>query len=271
MIAENFLESYLNVLECCVYYRVGRYKLLMQQITNNIYQISLGSVNTFLIEDNGLTLIDSGSKNNADKIFKAIEKGGKNPNNIKQVILTHCHPDHAGSVAEIKKRLRIPVWAHYEDASLVEKGLAVRMPMHLTPGAVNWLIYNIFIKRAGKIIEAVNVDERLKDKDVLPIAGGIEIIHTPGHCAGHIALLVKNEGVLIAGDICAHMGGLGVSTVNEDRALSIKSILKAASFDFDIAVFGHGTPLKAAANTKLKEKFTPANSSLAKAGLTNTG
>jgi hypothetical protein len=34
----------------------------MQQITSNIYQISLGSVNTFLIDDNGLTLIDSGSK-----------------------------------------------------------------------------------------------------------------------------------------------------------------------------------------------------------------
>ncbi len=68
----------------------------MKQITNNIYQISLGSVNTFLIEDKGLTLIDSGNKNNADKIFLAIEKGGKTPRDIKQIILTHCHPDHAG-------------------------------------------------------------------------------------------------------------------------------------------------------------------------------
>ena len=103
----------------------------MQQIAYNIYQISLGSVNTFLIEDNGLTLVDSGSKNSADKIFKAIVKGGKNPDNIKQVILTHCHPDHAGSAAEINDRLGIPIWAHEEDAVLIEKGVAVRMPMHL--------------------------------------------------------------------------------------------------------------------------------------------
>ncbi len=51
----------------------------MQQITGNIFQISLGAVNTFLIEDNGLTLIDTGNKNSTDKIFAVIKKGGKNP------------------------------------------------------------------------------------------------------------------------------------------------------------------------------------------------
>jgi glyoxylase-like metal-dependent hydrolase (beta-lactamase superfamily II) len=229
---------------------------MMQQITSNIYQISLAAVNTFLIDGNGLTLIDTGSKNSADKIFKAIEKGGKNPADIKRVILTHCHSDHAGSVAEIKKRLSIPVWAHQEDAILVEKGVAVRSPMHITPGLVHWLIYNIFIKRAASTIETVKVDEYLKDNDCLPIAGGVQVIHTPGHSAGHIALFVKNESVLIAGDLCANMGGLQVSTVNEDRALGIKSILKAASFDFNTAVFGHGARLTTSANIKLKEKFT---------------
>jgi glyoxylase-like metal-dependent hydrolase (beta-lactamase superfamily II) len=236
--------------------------MLMQQITTNIHQISLGSVNAFLIEDSGLTLVDTGSKGYTDKIFRAIQKGGQNSDNIKQIVLTHCHPDHAGSVAEIKKRLGIPVLAHHEDASLIEMGKAVRMPMHLTPGLVNWLIYNIFIKSAGSTIESVKVDEWLKDNDVLPIAGGVEVIHTPGHCAGHIALLVKNEGVLIAGDLCAHVAGLAVSTVNENRALSIASILKAASFKFDTAVFGHGSPLKTSANTKLMEKFTPLTSAL---------
>ena len=51
----------------------------MQQITNNIYQISLGGVNTFIIEDKGLTLIDTGNKNSTDKIFAAIKKVGKSP------------------------------------------------------------------------------------------------------------------------------------------------------------------------------------------------
>jgi glyoxylase-like metal-dependent hydrolase (beta-lactamase superfamily II) len=235
----------------------------MQQITNHIYQISLGSVNTFIIEDKGLTLIDTGSKNSADKIFRSIEKSGKNPLDIKQIILTHCHPDHAGSVAEIQKRLQIPVWAHVEDASLIEKGIALRTPMHLTPGAINWLINTIFIKPAGSTIEAVKVEETLNDRDLIPFAGGVQVIHTPGHSAGHIALLVKEEGLLIAGDLCAHMGGLGLSTVNENMALSVESILKAASFNFDKALFGHGSPLKGGANKKLQEKFKSLSTALA--------
>lgn len=46
-------------------------------------------------------LIDTGNKDSADKIFAAIKKGRKNPTNIKQVILMHCHPDHTGNAAEI--------------------------------------------------------------------------------------------------------------------------------------------------------------------------
>ncbi len=229
----------------------------MKQITSNIYQIDLGAVNAYLIEDNGLTLIDTGLKNNMDKIFSDIKKSGKNPTNIKQIILTHCHSDHAGSVAAIKKELKVPVFAHEIDAALIEKGIAHR-PTTLTPGIINWLVYNFFVKKAENKVEAVIVEEKLKDNDVLPIAGGIQVIHTPGHCAGHISLLVKSEGVLIAGDICSNIFGPDYCPVYEDRELGRKSILKAAGFSFDKAVFGHGNLLKDGANEKLKEKFSKA-------------
>ena len=75
----------------------------------------------------------------------------------------------------------------------------------------------------------------------MPIAGGLQVIHTPSHSAGHISLLLKNEVVLIAGDICAHVSGLGLSTVYEDSELGIKSILKAAEFEFDKAFSGMGS------------------------------
>lgn len=58
----------------------------MQQITKNIYQISLGAVNTFIIADNGLTLIDTGYKGSTEKIFNAIKKAGRKPEEIKRVI-----------------------------------------------------------------------------------------------------------------------------------------------------------------------------------------
>lgn len=226
----------------------------MKQITHSLYQISLGAVNAFLVDDNGLTLIDTGLKGSTEKIFSAIKKAGKNPEDIKQIILTHCHPDHTGNAAELKKILNVPVFAHVIDAPLIEQGIGGRQ-MHLTPGVVNWLIYNLFIKKAGNTIAPVTVEERLKDNDVIPVAGGIRVIHTPGHSEGHIALLLMNEGVLIAADICANAIGLNYSTLYEDIELGRKSILKAAGFSFDQAVFGHGNLLKGNANEKMKEKF----------------
>jgi len=232
----------------------------MQQISSNVYQVKLGMVNAFIIEDkNGLTLVDTGYPNSTDKIFDAIKKAGKNPNEIQQVILTHSHPDHAGSAAEIKRRLNIPVFAHAEDTKLIEQGVAGRMPFVLTPGIINWLVFNLLIKRGENSIEALKIDQQLQDNDILPIAGGVQVIHTPGHCLGHVALLVKNDGVLIAGDIAANVMGLALSTVYEDRAIGIQSILKAASYDFSKAVFGHGNPITKDANQKFKETFANAS------------
>lgn len=228
----------------------------MQQVTHNLFSIGLGGVNAFVIEDNGLTLIDTGFKNRKEKIFAAIKKAGKNPGDIKQVILTHCHPDHAGSAASIVSGKKIPVYAHTIDADLIEKGISHRNQLSVSPGIGNKIIYSLFIKPAPDKIEPVHVDERLKDTDVLLFAGGLQVIFTPGHSAGHISLLMKNDGVLIAGDICANYFGVGLSTIYEDRVLGIESALKAAAFDFDIAVFGHGKPIKQNANKEIFKRFT---------------
>jgi glyoxylase-like metal-dependent hydrolase (beta-lactamase superfamily II) len=228
----------------------------MKQISKHVFQISLGAVNVFIIEDNGLTLVDTGFKSNRDKIFNAITRGGKRADDIKQIILTHSHPDHSGSVADIRNTLGVPVYAHAEDAALVEAGIGGRLPHQPSPGIMNWLLFKLFINNSPNETERCIIDERLEDGDVLPFAGGIQVIHTPGHSKGHISLLVKNDGVLIAGDICANMFGLDFSTVYEDRKLGVQSILKAAQFDFEKAVFGHGNPLIGRANVKLTEKFS---------------
>lgn len=227
----------------------------MKQISNKVFQISLGSVNVFLVDDDGLTLIDTGMKGSADKIFSAIKKGGKDPQNIKRIILTHAHPDHSGSAAEISKRMNIPVWIHALDADLVDKGIGVREPVQLSPGIINWLIYNLFIKRSDSNIEPVTINKKLSDRENLPVAGGIEVIHTPGHCAGHVALLIKEEGVLIAADLCANLFGLALSTIYENKDLGIKSIGKASELMFDKALFGHGNPIEKNASQKLKEFY----------------
>jgi glyoxylase-like metal-dependent hydrolase (beta-lactamase superfamily II) len=227
----------------------------MKRISSNIYQISLGWVNVFVIEDDGLTLIDTGTKGSTGKIFSAIKNEGKNPYNIKRIILTHAHPDHAGSAEELKRMLGVPVMAHREDAKIMRYGIACRKEICLTPGLKNWLIYELAIKRSGINIEPVDIDEQLNDDDLLPLLGGIRVIHTPGHSKGHISLLAENEEVLIAGDLLSNSTGLGLSVIYENMAEGISSVLKVTNLDFDKMVFGHGRPILKDAGSIMRQAF----------------
>lgn len=227
----------------------------MNQISEGVFQIGLGPVNAFIIEDNGLILVDTGLPGKKEQLFNEIRSMGFHPGQIKSIIITHLHTDHAGNASEIKNQLGIPVFAHEADAALIEQGISARTT-NLIPGFINWMIYHWVIKKNPKIIEPVIVDEKLKDNDVLPFAGGIRIIHTPGHSAGHIALLLEKRGILIGGDICSNVfSKLNYTPLYEDIETGRQSILKAASFSFDKAVFGHGSPLKKNANTRLHERF----------------
>jgi len=242
----------------------------MKKITQHFYQLNLGFVNAFLIEDSvprpdpadglvsGLTLVDTGMPGNLSKIFAQLKKAGKDPRDIRRIIITHAHTDHSGSAAAISSELNIPVWAHADTARLVEQGCPGEAPLHVSPGALNQLIYQLFIRRGGSI-DPFSIARRLIDGEILPIGGpgGVKVIYTPGHSAGHLAFYLQADRVLIAADICANAAGLGWSTVYEDRELGRQSILKAAAFDFDQAVFGHGRPMTSAANARLNAKFAP--------------
>lgn len=231
----------------------------LQQITPSLYQISLGFVNAFIIKDgdDDLTLVDTGYKGSLPRILSTLKQGGYKPTAIKRILLTHAHSDHAGSAAAIKTELGIPLLAHQQESPLLEAGLSGNSPVYCSPGLMNWLIYSLFIKRGATAIDPVRVDAHLNHLDILPVAGGLQVIHTPGHSAGHIALLLKKERVLISGDLCAHVAGLDLSVVYENRALALKSITEVAALPFDKAVFGHGRPLKQQANHQLNAKFGP--------------
>ena len=124
----------------------------MKRISKHIYQLSLGWVNVFIIEDkdNGLTLVDTGPKGSAGKIFDAIKRAGMDPYNIKRIVLTHAHLDHSGSAEELKRLLRVPVMAHREDAQLIRYGVACRREISLSPGLKNRLMKScLAVSRVG--------------------------------------------------------------------------------------------------------------------------
>ncbi|MBI5715226.1 MAG: MBL fold metallo-hydrolase, partial [Chloroflexi bacterium] len=74
------------------------------QITPNLHCIPLSIVNAFLIvEDDGLTLVDTGLPKNEKKILKYIEEIGRKPNDLKRILLTHADGDHVGSAKALRE------------------------------------------------------------------------------------------------------------------------------------------------------------------------
>jgi glyoxylase-like metal-dependent hydrolase (beta-lactamase superfamily II) len=214
-------------------------------------------VNNFLLKtDDGLLMIDAGWPNKTETIFAAVRESGHKPADIRHLVLTHGHIDHAGSAAEVRRRTGARTYAHAIDAELMNKGEAERPGTSVTPGFIPAIAYLLFIKYAGRTYESFPVDQELKDGEVLPVADDVEVIHSPGHCAGHVVLLLRQDGVLVAGDICSNIMGLSYSVLNEDISLARRTILRVADYPFERAVFGHGKPLDKRANQRLKERFS---------------
>jgi glyoxylase-like metal-dependent hydrolase (beta-lactamase superfamily II) len=85
-------------------------------------------------------------------------------------------------------------------------------------------------------------------------------VHTPGHTRGHTAfLLPRDGGILVAGDAATNIGRLRpgdhwlAAAVTDDRAAARASFRHLAGFDFEIAVFGHGSPILSGAAERFRE------------------
>lgn len=227
----------------------------VNQIIPGLYTIPLGPVNAFLIDSDGLTLIDTGYAKNTEKIMEAVQAIGRQPADIRHILVTHCHPDHAGGLAALKQRTNAPAYMHPTDAAIVRTG---QVPPHLkpAPGFINNILFRIFIGFGGAEYEATDVEHEIQDGDELAIAGGIRTIHVPGHCAGQLAFLWnEHNGVLFAADTASNMMGLGYSLGYENLEEGKRSLTKIAALDFDVACFGHGKAIMQGASAKFKQKW----------------
>ena len=225
-------------------------------IVPGVYQLSLGVVNAFLLaSDDGVTVIDTGMPGHAEVILAAVREIGRHHNELRHILVTHCHEDHAGSLAELKERTGATVSMHPVDAAMVRAGKSLR-PLHPAPGVINGLIFGMLIRRASDSIAAAQIDREVSDGDELPLAGGLSAVHVPGHCAGQLAFLWPQQGgVLFAADACANAFGLSLSPGYEDLDQGRRSLQKLAGLDFEVACFGHGRPIRTGAAERFRRKW----------------
>lgn len=214
-------------------------------VVPQVYELSLGPVNLWLIEDPaGLTLVDTGYAGQETAILTALRQLGKQPGDIRNILLTHCHPDHAGSLAALKQITGAQTWMHSADAGVV-RGSAQLQLAQVSPGLLNAILFRLFIKNTPAQFPPAEIDHEVQDGDLLPMAGGIRVVHTPGHSPGHCAFLLPQQGgALLIGDACSNMAGLDYSIVYEDIALGRASLRKLAAIACQAVCFSHGKALK---------------------------
>ena len=227
----------------------------IKQIAPDLYSIKLGPVNAFFIDDPaGGILIDTGFPDKQTVTLEALAGLGKQPADIRHILLTHAHPDHIGSAAALQRLTGATTYAHPIDAPLIRAGTGWPK-LTPTPGLLNLLIVKFLVRPVMQVEPAI-VDRELNDGDLIPLAGGITAIHTPGHRAGQISFLwPRHGGVLFVADAAMNEFGLGLTIAYEDLELGKQSLRKLAALDFQIACFGHGKTILESASTRFRQKF----------------
>jgi glyoxylase-like metal-dependent hydrolase (beta-lactamase superfamily II) len=185
-------------------------------------RVNLGFVSAYLLVRRGeVAIVDTGVAGSTGAIEDSLAAVGSGWADVANVIVTHLHADHIGSLGD--------VLASAPDAAGFAGGPdipSISSPRPLTP---------------------------VGDGDTV---FGLEIIATPGHTPGSISVLDAGAGVLVAGDAMNGIDG-GVGGANPqfstDMELADESVRKLAGFAFDTVLFGHGEPVVGGAGPLVAE------------------
>jgi glyoxylase-like metal-dependent hydrolase (beta-lactamase superfamily II) len=204
--------------------------------------LPFGLVNSFaFVEDDGsVTLVDCGLKRAPARIVAGLAAIGRAPGDVMRIVLTHAHVDHAGGLAEVRRRAGDPaVEVHEAEAAFVREGVSPPPDGSLTVG-------RLMARAPDQRFEPVEVGRELHDGDVLPVAGGLRVVHTPGHTPGHVSLLHEPGDVLITGDSLFNIRGIrwpfGPACTDARQCRS--TARRLIDLPFSVAAFTHGTEIR---------------------------
>lgn len=150
------------------------------KVCERIYQVGGGGLShgndccVYLVDGGGeLALVDSGCGPGFKAILANIIRLGFEPRDIRRLLLTHCHIDHAGAAGLFRGECGLEVIAHELDCPPLESG------DRTTTAA---LLY-------GVRFDPLPVDRKISGEEERVTVGGLSlaVLHTPGHTPGSIS------------------------------------------------------------------------------------
>ena len=188
-------------------------------------------INSFALAgaDGGVTIVDAGLRlaPARKRLVAGLAAIGAAPADVRRVVVTHAHPDHAGGLAALVALTGCGVLAHERESVYLRDGRSPRTR-----------------RGRGRRFPKVTVTTEFRHGELLP--GGLRAVHTPGHSPGHTALLHEGAGVLFTGDAVLNVRGVryapGFLCTDPDR--NRQSADQLGELDFEVAAFAHGPELR---------------------------
>jgi glyoxylase-like metal-dependent hydrolase (beta-lactamase superfamily II) len=149
---------------------VTRFKMSLEMEGKPVYWVA-----AYLVD--GL-LIDTGCSHTAEELAGALE--GRE---LRMVVNTHFHEDHVGADRLLKEQREVPIYAHRDSVPLIDRAAELHPYQEFVWGYPE----PVGVSTLGDTIET----ERFR----------FDVIETPGHSKGHVALLERAKGWCFSGDI----------------------------------------------------------------------
>ena len=184
---------------------------LVRRITAGNSSVFTGpGKNTYLVGKEEITVIDPGPAmpEHIENIAKACG------DDIKQILVTHTHPDHSPGAKLLHQRTAAPVMG----------------------------MYALHKQTQDKTFKANKV---LEDGDeIREIEYTLKAIHTPGHASNHLCYLLEEEKMIFTGDHIMEGSTVVIGPPDGNMKQYIESLEKLKQFDISMIAPGHGNLMK---------------------------
>lgn len=188
--------------------------------------------NCYLIGGEEVVVIDPGSpyEDEQHKLDVVIEKLLADGRRVREILITHLHPDHIGGVMHLSERFNLPVAAH-----------------RLT---------------AEAIAETVRVDRFIEDDEIIALSGGqldpdlhwhLRALWSPGHARGHLSFYEERTGSLITGDCIVGLGTVVIAPPEGNMQDYLASLERLLELPRLTALFPAHGPVLANTRGKIEE------------------
>ena len=230
---------------------------------------AVGRVNCYLIEDDPLTLVDTGPNSGKalDALERALAEHGRRIEDLERIVITHQHLDHLGLVGILADRSGAEVCALDRLAPVVEEfGAHAERDDELAEAL---MLRNGIPRDVVTALRSVSrsfrgwggsapVDRRLADGEALPFADRtLQVLHRPGHSPSDTLFWDPERAVLLGGDhLIAHIssnplvsrplgGRSGEPADGRPRALMVymASMRETRELPAEVVLPGHGEPV----------------------------